>query len=113
MTTRVVGFASDTTIQSKQPVKRDLFGNIVQAEEIQEAPIPIKNYLQQDTKAHKYVPPRPFYEDIIISLSFIAFMVYFCALREENDVDEQLDMPLDETLRRARLSRQSPGDTKI
>ena len=32
----------------------------------------------------------PRYESIIVKTSFLAFMVYFCALREENDLDDFL-----------------------
>lgn len=30
----------------------------------------------------------PAYQPIVVSFSFIIFMIYFCILREENDIDE-------------------------
>lgn len=39
-------------------------------------------------------PPRPTYSPIIINLSLVVFMTYFCILREENDTDEILGRDL-------------------
>lgn len=38
-------------------------------------------------------PPRPNFEFRSIQLSVIAFLVYFCILREENDIDERIREP--------------------
>ena len=35
--------------------------------------------------------PRPKYEASIIAVSFAAFLIYFCVLREENDIDKMLE----------------------
>lgn len=36
----------------------------------------------------------PWFQPYIISLSLVVFLVYFCVLREENDVDRQLERTL-------------------
>lgn len=42
----------------------------------------------------------PWYEPHIVSASVIGFMIYFCVLREENDIDLLLDKPLTDTLKK-------------
>lgn len=42
----------------------------------------------------------PWYEPHIVSVSLIGFMVYFFILREENDIDKMLEIPLSETLKK-------------
>lgn len=37
---------------------------------------------------------RPWFETYIVLGCVTAFMLYFCVLREENDIDEHLKMPL-------------------
>merc|ERR1719233_2538688 len=46
----------------------------------------------RDSTESFVLPKRngPRYETIIVKTSFLAFMVYFCALREENDLDDFL-----------------------
>lgn len=36
----------------------------------------------------------PWYQPYVVSLSVAAFMIYFCILREESDIDHELDVPL-------------------
>lgn len=39
-------------------------------------------------------PPRPTFSPYIVHMSLAAFLIYFCILREENDVDELLNRDL-------------------
>lgn len=39
-------------------------------------------------------PPRPTYSPYIVNISLMAFLLYFCMLREENDTDELLKRDL-------------------
>ena len=43
-----------------------------------------------------YPPQRqaPWYEPWVVGVSVTVFLVYFCILREENDIDEKLGDPL-------------------
>ncbi|XP_058807722.1 ubiquinol-cytochrome-c reductase complex assembly factor 4 [Phymastichus coffea] len=49
---------------------------------------------------HSRVPPneRVWYTPYVVSGSIATFMLYFCILREENDIDEIIYRPLPETL---------------
>jgi len=42
----------------------------------------------------------PWYQSHCVFLSIVAFLTYFCILREENDIDLLLDSNLDESLKR-------------
>lgn len=50
--------------------------------------------------AHTRFTPSdaPEYQPTVVALSLAVFMIYFCILREENDVDENLYRPLSETV---------------
>lgn len=39
-------------------------------------------------------PPRPEYSPYIVHVSLMAFLIYFCMLREENDIDDLLKRDL-------------------
>lgn len=39
-------------------------------------------------------PPRPEYSPYIVHVSLAAFLIYFCILREENDIDDLLKRDL-------------------
>lgn len=60
---------------------------------------PIK-YTTSEAAAWKAVHARggeddkPWYQSIVISASVGIFLLYFCYLREENDIDEELGKPL-------------------
>lgn len=41
---------------------------------------------------------KPWYQGPIISLSLTVFLIYFCILREENDIDLMLDKDLGDHL---------------
>lgn len=60
-----------------------------------------------NTKAGKWRPVdddlignhgRPKYQDLVVSVSMIAFMIYFFILREENDIDRKLTRTMNETM---------------
>jgi len=40
----------------------------------------------------------PWYQGYIVSASLAVFLIYFCILREENDIDLMLDTDLQTTL---------------
>ncbi|XP_033214171.1 uncharacterized protein LOC117171199 [Belonocnema kinseyi] len=48
---------------------------------------------------------KPPYQTYVISGSLAVFMVYFCILREENDLDLLIDRPLDEVLKNLNKSK--------
>lgn len=39
-------------------------------------------------------PPRPEYSPYIVHVSLMVFLIYFCMLREENDIDDLLKRDL-------------------
>lgn len=45
-------------------------------------------------RATPQAPDRPYYSPHIVYVSLIAFLVYFCILRESNDTDELLSRDL-------------------
>lgn len=45
-----------------------------------------------------YEPPH--YQGVIVTLSLTVFLIYFCILREENDIDEIIDIDLNTSLKR-------------
>ncbi|XP_014489419.1 PREDICTED: uncharacterized protein LOC106752316 [Dinoponera quadriceps] len=47
-----------------------------------------------------YIDDIPEYQPIIVVLSISTFLIYFCILREENDIDELLYVDLDTSLKR-------------
>ncbi|KAL0100943.1 hypothetical protein PUN28_019375 [Cardiocondyla obscurior] len=48
----------------------------------------------------------PWYQEIIISLSLGVFLLYFCILREENDIDLILNTDLEETLNKVHTEQE-------
>lgn len=48
----------------------------------------------EEVRATPQPPPHPEYSPYIISASLAVFMIYFCILREENDIDESLGRDL-------------------
>ncbi|XP_012534479.1 uncharacterized protein LOC105835581 [Monomorium pharaonis] len=42
----------------------------------------------------------PWYQDYCMTISMAVFLIYFCILREENDLDEMLNTDLGDSLRR-------------
>lgn len=44
----------------------------------------------------------PWYQGLAIAGSFAVFLIYFCILREENDIDDMIYSDLNETLSRAK-----------
>lgn len=55
----------------------------------------------------------PWYQPYIVSLSLAVFLIYFCILREENDIDTMLDMDLETTLKRAERIAQNKAANNI
>jgi len=49
---------------------------------------------QYSRKGVKEVEPRLWYEPYVIVASIAVFMIYFCILREENDIDLELSKSL-------------------
>lgn len=41
---------------------------------------------------------KPWYQGLVCAASIVVFLVYFCVLREENDVDQMFDKDLYETV---------------
>lgn len=46
------------------------------------------------TLGGKPFPNAPWYQPLVVSFSVGIFLLYFLALREENDMDEYMDKPL-------------------
>ncbi|EFN84830.1 hypothetical protein EAI_10288 [Harpegnathos saltator] len=47
-----------------------------------------------------YEDKEPRYQSVLVTLSLIAFLVYFCILREENDIDDLIYVDLETSLNR-------------
>ncbi|XP_011066058.1 PREDICTED: protein CCSMST1 [Acromyrmex echinatior] len=45
-----------------------------------------------------YGDSRPWYQGYVVSASLAVFLIYFCILREENDIDNLIYCDLNETL---------------
>nr|CAI5850056.1 unnamed protein product [Callosobruchus analis] len=54
---------------------------------------PARQYRAETTR-RGYVESRLWYEPYVIICSLTVFMVYFCILREENDIDRELERTL-------------------
>lgn len=58
---------------------------------------PIANWKAESSR---FIPDeRVWYTSYVVSGSLAIFMLYFCILREENDIDEMIYRPLPETLK--------------
>jgi len=44
----------------------------------------------------------PWYQGYVVSASLVAFLIYFCILRDENDIDNLIYCDLNETLSRVK-----------
>ncbi|XP_020294594.1 uncharacterized protein LOC109860131 [Pseudomyrmex gracilis] len=55
----------------------------------------------------------PWYQPYIVSLSLTVFLIYFCILREENDIDTMLDMDLETTLKQAERITQNKAANNV
>ena len=70
-------------------------------DDLKDKPIPMSQTEAAKWKvAYNRVPPskRVWYTPYVVSFSTAIFMIYFCYLREENDIDEMIYRPLPETL---------------
>lgn len=62
-------------------------------------PVPIFHGLQKRPQTSNFLlkfqrEPRPVHKSYIAMMSFGIFMLYFCVLREENEIDDVLDRDL-------------------
>lgn len=48
----------------------------------------------EQIRATPIAPERPYYTPYIVNISLMVFLIYFCILREENDIDEILGRDL-------------------
>ncbi|KYM82786.1 PREDICTED: uncharacterized protein LOC105621852 [Atta cephalotes] len=49
-----------------------------------------------------YEDSRPWYQGYVVSASLVVFLIYFCILRDENDIDNLIYCDLNETLSRVK-----------
>jgi len=54
----------------------------------------------------------PWYQGHIISASLAVFLIYFCILREENDIDLILDTDLQTTLTKVQKAVEQENESK-
>lgn len=76
--------------------------NTKSVDDADDKPIPLSTTQAATWKAeHTRAPPneRVWFAPHVISASVGLFMIYFCILREENDIDEIIYRPLPETLK--------------
>merc|ERR1711976_325235 len=70
--------------------------------EFTEEPLQYSKSKAHDWKSYEsFTPPRkdyPWYQTYVIVGSVSAFLIYFCVLREENDIDETLSVSLFERI---------------
>lgn len=67
------------------------------------------------TKAYKHLAKHSRYREpnwpastpYVIMVSFAIFMIYFCILREESDIDQLIDMPLETRLKQLEAQRKA------
>ncbi|XP_024884965.1 uncharacterized protein LOC112463035 [Temnothorax curvispinosus] len=55
----------------------------------------------------------PWYQGMVISTSIAVFLVYFCILREENDIDMLLDTDLGESLSKMQKELEEKQNVKV
>ncbi|KZC05728.1 hypothetical protein WN55_04668, partial [Dufourea novaeangliae] len=65
--------------------------------------------------ANGYNPSQdvPKYQGIIVSLSVTIFLVYFCILREENDIDQKLTKNMDPEVEQFLFGLKAKQDTSF
>lgn len=78
------------------------FSSKASAEEVNDAPLsylnsPAANYLARHSRTHGS-DDTLWYQPLVVTFSVAAILIYFCILREESDVDEELGKTLFERL---------------
>ncbi|XP_018376305.1 PREDICTED: protein CCSMST1 [Trachymyrmex cornetzi] len=58
-----------------------------------------------------YGDSRPWYQGYVVSASLAVFLIYFCILREENDIDDLIYCDLNKTL--SRVKREEEEKLKL
>lgn len=51
---------------------------------------PAERYRGEDTRRGSRDYGWPWYQPYVVNISIATFLIYFCILREENDIDEKL-----------------------
>ncbi|XP_065074120.1 uncharacterized protein LOC135698155 [Ochlerotatus camptorhynchus] len=70
-----------------------------EGEQIKDEPIkyfssPAAQWKAEQTRSGQNKPDMPWYQPYVVNLSVAIFLLYFCVLREENDIDRGLESSL-------------------